>query len=120
MAFKFITLLRWSLSTRDVHGDGVLITADFFLEDTAKMREFAQNFSVYKCDNVRLDESHRLVTTVLFLSSQSPEIQNIFLETIATLASFSAQCTSLLSENDLFFDIFQRIKLDLKEHLITK
>ncbi len=55
----------------------------FFSEDTSKMPEFVQNFIFHKCNSLRLNESHRLVTTVLVLSSQIHQIQNISLKTIA-------------------------------------
>jgi hypothetical protein len=60
----------------------------FFFVDIAKMYEFEQNFNVHKCNTLKPNKSHRLLTTVLVQSSHSHEIENIFLKTIATAASF--------------------------------
>jgi hypothetical protein len=49
-----------------------------FLEDNAEMREAEHKFNVRKYNTLRLDESHRLVTTILVKSSYSRESQNIF------------------------------------------
>ncbi len=72
---------------------------------------------------LRLSKSHRLVTTVLVLSSHSCEFQNIFLKTIATAATFflqfiTAQQGHVLSHDEdlwqqpirkyvIFLDIFR-------------
>jgi hypothetical protein len=55
----------------------------FVFENTAEMHEFGPNFSVHKCNTVRLDESHQLLTTFLVLTSPTRRIQNISLKTIA-------------------------------------
>jgi hypothetical protein len=49
----------------------------------AKMHVSEQKFNVRKCKTMRLDESYRLVTTVLVLNSRCGKIHNIFLTTIA-------------------------------------
>jgi uncharacterized membrane protein len=41
-----------------------------------------QKFNVRKCKTTRLDESYRLVTTVVVLNSHYGKIHNIFLTTI--------------------------------------
>jgi hypothetical protein len=57
-----------------------------FLENNSKMHESEQKFSVRKCKTMKLNESYRLVTSVLILSSHSRKIHNIFLTTIAATA----------------------------------
>jgi hypothetical protein len=52
------------------------------------MHEFAPNFSIHKCNTLRLSESHQLILTVLVQASESREIQNVFLKTIAAAATF--------------------------------
>jgi hypothetical protein len=83
---------------RNIHdGTGApLLLWQVFFENIAKMNEFAQLVSVHKCNNLRHNESHRLVATVLVESSQSREIQNILLKTIAAAVSLQPQWTSLI------------------------
>jgi hypothetical protein len=50
------------------------------------MHEFEQKFSVRKCKTIKLNESYRLVTTVLVLNSHNRKIHSIFLTTIAVAA----------------------------------
>jgi hypothetical protein len=47
------------------------------------MHESEQKSNVRKCKTMRLDESYRLVTTVVVLNSHSGKIHDIFLTTIA-------------------------------------
>jgi hypothetical protein len=49
----------------------------------AKIDVSEQKFNVRKCKTMRLDESYRLVTTVLVLNSHCGKTLNIFLTTIA-------------------------------------
>ncbi len=49
----------------------------------AKIHVSEQKFNVPKCKTMRLDESYRLVTTVLVLNNHCGKILNIFLTTIA-------------------------------------
>jgi hypothetical protein len=55
-----------------------------------KMHVSEQKFNVRKWKTMRLDESYRLVTTVLVLNSYCGKIYNIFLRTI----SAAARCVS--------------------------
>ncbi len=77
---------------RDIHGSAA--TAGF-LEDIAKLHEFAQNFGVYKCNTLRLNEFHRLVITALVKYSHNSEIRNTFLNTIVAAVDFQPRWTSL-------------------------
>ncbi len=49
----------------------------FVFVNISKMHEFAKDFSVLKCNNLRLNESDRFVTTVLVERSHRFEIQKI-------------------------------------------
>jgi hypothetical protein len=46
----------------------------FFLENIAKLREFSQNLGVCKCNTLKLNKSHRSLTTALVKYSHSSEI----------------------------------------------
>ena len=64
------------------------------------MTESEQKFIVRKCRTIKLNESHRLVATVLVLNSHSRKIHSIFLTTIAAAvrwrySSFWAWCGSV-------------------------
>jgi hypothetical protein len=67
--------------------------SSIFLEDIAKLHEFAQDFDVYKCKTLRLNEPDRLVSTTLVKYSHSSEIRNIFLKTIAAATNFQPRWT---------------------------
>ncbi len=72
----------------------------YFLEFNAKMHESEQKFSIRNWKTIKLDESYRLVTTVLVLNSHSRKIHSIFLTTIAVAArsrysNFWARCGSV-------------------------
>jgi hypothetical protein len=67
-----------------------------FLEEIAKLHEFAQNFGVYKFNIPRFNESHRLVTAPLVKYWHSSKIRNIVLNTIAAAAGFQLRWTFLL------------------------
>ncbi len=58
----------------------------FFLDVNAKMHESEKKFSVRNFKTIKLNESYRLVTTVLVLNSHSRKIHSIFLTTIAAAA----------------------------------
>jgi hypothetical protein len=58
------------------------IRHQFFVEDNVKRHEPEHECNVRKCNTLRLDESYRLVTTVLVQKSHSRKIQNILLSTI--------------------------------------
>jgi hypothetical protein len=60
----------------------------FFLVVNTKMHFSEQKFNVRKCKTMRLDESYRLVTTVLVLNSHCGKIHSIFPTTIASAFSF--------------------------------
>jgi hypothetical protein len=78
---------------RDVHGGGGAVAVNFlknhrgsgrfFLEVNAKIHESERKFSVRKYKTIKLNESYRLVTTVLVLNSHNRKIHSIFLITIA-------------------------------------
>ena len=58
----------------------------YFLKDNTKMHEFEQKFIVHKWKTLRLNESYRLVTTILVLDKQNRKICDIFQTTIAAAA----------------------------------
>ncbi len=62
----------------------------FCLAVDAKMRVSEQKFNVRKCKAMRLDESYRLVTPVLFLNSHCG------ITTIAAVVSFRPRSISML------------------------
>jgi hypothetical protein len=66
-----------------------------FLEDMVKMHESEHKFNVCKYSIQRLDESYRLVTTVLGKNNHSRRTQNIFLTTIAAAATIQTRWSSL-------------------------
>jgi hypothetical protein len=68
------------LTRREHRGGEVAIG---FLAVNAKKHVSEQKFNVRKYKTMRLDESYRLVTTVLVLNSHCGKIHNIFLTTIA-------------------------------------
>jgi hypothetical protein len=53
------------------------------------------SFSVSKCDTLRVDESHRLVTAFLDQSSVSREVQSIFHQKKSLALSFPSQSKTL-------------------------
>jgi len=64
----------------------------FVFMNIAKLHQFPKNFSVYKCNTLKLNEFKRLVKTVLAQISHNREIKNIFLKTI-TIATRLRQCS---------------------------
>jgi len=58
----------------------------FFWRSVQKLHVSEQKFNVRKYKTMRLDESYRLVTTVLVLNSQWVKIHNNFLTTIVAAA----------------------------------
>jgi hypothetical protein len=82
-----------------------------FLALNAKLHVSEQKFNVRKCKTMRLDESYRLVTTVLVLNSPCGKIQNIFLTTIAVVVGFQPRGT--FSKTPEYFSI-KRIPLVLE------
>jgi len=88
--------------TRDVHGGAAAVVVTMaarlrqvFLEDMVKMHESEHKFNVRKYNIQRLDESYRLVTTVLGKNNHSRKTQNIFLATIAAVANIHTRWSSL-------------------------
>ncbi len=65
----------------------------FSLAVNTKLHVSEQKFNARKYKTMRLNESYRLVTTVLVLNSHFGKIHNIFLTTTAAVVSFQPRST---------------------------